>query len=1143
MADTIRAPWILDYLINIAEEYGGDLASVPRPVKPFRAQIIKFLTFPPPDSKEPCVIWADVSDKKHFIHARLSLEAMQRYMQSGQYTGPLTSHKSAMVRLIRIRPAFARVARRDGNTGMTDHLRIFLDVDEFELLGACGEPAWGSPVDVAQNADIREWMLGLQQDGGGGNVLKLKKQQRMLAIEHTSKLRETHAQSHHQATIDSMELKVRVARQSAAHKARPSSNTVRQRPIADKEAVRRASWKRLHTNMKLYLCPSDSVFQQFVLIRAKMQDDAQVCRVTGSSMQDDIARCPPSPLNGRTGVQPNTSQTPSPSHEHNCFMPQTPSHWSPSVKESPSPRGAHEENSSDTEEEAEHDEFVKARESSTDEVHHVVRDIPSEADSHPGDINPSATDIGEGLPEGSERMPPPARRTYTTPVPTLPMPSASSPLRATSPNLRRGFRDHQHHELESLPPSSFPPSTHPHPHSPISSPQPNPVTPAYPVPAVRRVPPPQCDFLPRHPDASGDGRILVENSDTASPGSHRCSQSQSQGASQSSGVDEGSRAPRQSQSQSQSQPHKPSQLRQVIEPVSPGRQHSASLPGQSSSHNLDHDAQASNSAEQAPEEDPQPRTQQSLSYKGDSQSQEHAQVNPVDARTEGQPSLDGICPPDIHNSVIQNKSAPVVGGAHLCSPMLVDSGEPPEDVPSLAVGTTPGWVAMKAVDSSEDSPTEVDELLSDPAVLPKHATRSTKPKRTISTQQKPLPMHRQTANPAEREQEGQIDKTRMDSDDEKTASMVDRYVDQSQWIGHARKRSLGGEMTGLHNKPPVSTGGETTQTPNLGDTSEMCGTRSVARSKAHDPSVWAAPTFMRNRGNSKVSDASSVKQLREMESILRSPVPPTVPRLETKVAKRKLSSPSTSEQSPVKKRKLSGVALPVAASTPHIHTPDQKVRATVSRHASSLMGASTATSFRQRPSMSRPVWTSKPARSSKITSPPPRFSTPPIQYIAQRVEDPPARESAELHNVKYVDLRSASRSSSRTSSRVSNAAERPSHPPRDPSTSSVPERRSSAKGKNSMTSSASSSRADLGPVSGLGSLGAAAPKPTARADSAVVSSGQASCSTSAVPYHGYDSSLELTRTPGGPPLLGWHDLLDILLKTGRARHKELKRRD
>ena len=75
------------------------------------------------------------------------------------------------------------------------------------------------------------------------NVLKLRKQQRLRAIEDTSKLSETNVPSRHQATIDSMQFKVRVARKSAAHKARPSGDTVRQRPIADKEAVRRASWK------------------------------------------------------------------------------------------------------------------------------------------------------------------------------------------------------------------------------------------------------------------------------------------------------------------------------------------------------------------------------------------------------------------------------------------------------------------------------------------------------------------------------------------------------------------------------------------------------------------------------------------------------------------------------------------------------------------------------------------------------------------------------------------------------------------------------------------------------------------------------------------------------------------------------------
>ena len=41
MADAIRAPWILDYLMDIAETYGGDLASVPKSEKPYRAQIIK----------------------------------------------------------------------------------------------------------------------------------------------------------------------------------------------------------------------------------------------------------------------------------------------------------------------------------------------------------------------------------------------------------------------------------------------------------------------------------------------------------------------------------------------------------------------------------------------------------------------------------------------------------------------------------------------------------------------------------------------------------------------------------------------------------------------------------------------------------------------------------------------------------------------------------------------------------------------------------------------------------------------------------------------------------------------------------------------------------------------------------------------
>lgn len=72
------------------------------------------------------------------------------------------------MRLRKVRLAFGRVARRDNAGGMTSEPRLYLDVDEIDLLGAFGETTWGAPVDIAQDPNIREWMIGLEQDGGGG---------------------------------------------------------------------------------------------------------------------------------------------------------------------------------------------------------------------------------------------------------------------------------------------------------------------------------------------------------------------------------------------------------------------------------------------------------------------------------------------------------------------------------------------------------------------------------------------------------------------------------------------------------------------------------------------------------------------------------------------------------------------------------------------------------------------------------------------------------------------------------------------------------------------------------------------------------------------------------------------------------------
>ncbi|KAI0744198.1 hypothetical protein C8Q80DRAFT_884110 [Daedaleopsis nitida] len=81
MAASIHSPWIVDYLISVAEEHGANLSAIPWREKGGKAQLVKFLTFPPAGTTAPCKIWAEVSDKKHVIRACLTADAVQRYME------------------------------------------------------------------------------------------------------------------------------------------------------------------------------------------------------------------------------------------------------------------------------------------------------------------------------------------------------------------------------------------------------------------------------------------------------------------------------------------------------------------------------------------------------------------------------------------------------------------------------------------------------------------------------------------------------------------------------------------------------------------------------------------------------------------------------------------------------------------------------------------------------------------------------------------------------------------------------------------------------------------------------------------------------------------------------------------------------
>ncbi|KAL1946002.1 hypothetical protein VTO73DRAFT_2004 [Trametes versicolor] len=1163
MGDSLRAPWILDYLISNAEQYGGNLSAVPRTEKPSKAQLVKFLTFAPADSTAPCVIWADVSDKKHYIHARLSVDAIERYMQHPSHAGvSITSHKSACVRLRKVRLAFGRVARRDNAGGMTSERRLYLDVDEIDLLGAFGETTWGAPVDIAQDPNIREWMIGLGQDGGGGNVLKLRKESLLAqSAERAHQLQADSTNALHQTTINAMDIKVRVARKSAAHKPRPSIDAVGQRPIASKEAVRRASWKRLHTNMMKYFRPPDDVYEQLMLLcghprepTSKPDDKPESPRSHRQKARSRSRSRSVASLDGQHSARSSASPNRLPkSPTHPGSPARTPSHWSPSVRGSPGPSEKHSNKISGTEDESEDDLFKEDSDEAMDEVPPIYSRSPSAEVEM--DVDPPAAQPAPA-PECSMPMPAPAQpRIQPPPSSLLSIPYASSPPAHSTP---KGVSAN----IYTLPPSSFPPSSYRLPPSPTSSPRLIPMTPAYPVPAVRRVPLPQYSLLRRDPDASGEGRVLVENSDTASPGSHRPSQtqsqSQSQGGSHSTGHSDGDRSQSQGQfpSQSQSQSQRPSQLRNEVAPAAEGERD----PGSGAVEGVGED-DVVNAAAEEPSADasesqesqgqPQRRSQQSLSYKGDSQSQEAAAAAPVPDPAIEQPVKD-VAPSETR--ALADDEPPVVADGS--SEELREAGDPVQDntTPgqrSLSPMTVdpapsaPGWAAITAASASdsEDSQTEVDELLSDPLLM---ADPDTQPPRRRAPHPKPTKATARKTAQKERAEEG-----RMEADDARTAAMIEEYTAKVQKVIDARKRSA--DTAGTSPNPQVaepSTGEPASKRRRTvsNEVESEAGPNGPSQPLSHDPVIWAAPAFMRK---AKAPEAATPTKTRPPEKVkvkVESASPPksfAAPRDPAPQARKRAARPSSPsldrEQSPAKKRKTSTAAVPVsvpALSGSRLNTftnttpPDAPLPRNVSRAPSS------------RPS----------ARASSTLPQPQPQPQPQARPVVGSTSAGSSREA------KTVDLRAASRSASRTSSRASRVPEEGgSRGATDVSHIARPvagRLSSSAKGK-SVTRESNSADVSSRPAVSQDLPSTSLPKTNqtsgSRAAGPSSKAVRKSHRGSAAPAEssrlgeqarppllgGFSVSLEPTRTAGGPPLLGWDELLEILLKTGKARyHRE-----
>ncbi|KAL5528592.1 hypothetical protein ACEPAF_7728 [Sanghuangporus sanghuang] len=220
MAESLARPWILKYLLGIAETRGANIHDAAPLKEKRKIQITRFLTYPPNDQPNN-IIWALISDKQYELPAKFTANAVAAYNRCvhrgrilpsnslliwsfacllrpvaeyqhriagngddrenevfGQAEDErrLTTRRFALAVIGDVKAFFARVPLGNGK-GMTDTETIALEVGEFRILGADHEGIFGNPTSIEMHEDIQEWVSGLKEGGGGGNILKRPKEE------------------------------------------------------------------------------------------------------------------------------------------------------------------------------------------------------------------------------------------------------------------------------------------------------------------------------------------------------------------------------------------------------------------------------------------------------------------------------------------------------------------------------------------------------------------------------------------------------------------------------------------------------------------------------------------------------------------------------------------------------------------------------------------------------------------------------------------------------------------------------------------------------------------------------------------------------------------------------------------------------
>ncbi|KAH8107992.1 hypothetical protein BXZ70DRAFT_27293 [Cristinia sonorae] len=478
MANALKHPWICDYLIEVAEEYGANISGIPPHPLTKKAQLIKFLTHPKPD--EDSWVWATISDKVYTIPVRFSKEAVAAYRSNPQTGCDLTELKTAFIQLKSFRPMLARVP---SGGRMSDVARLWLEVKEFEVKGSYGAEVWSSPTDVETEQRIRVWAEGLRSDGGGGNVLKIAKQERELksheepkeVLQRYPKVAAKKAPINHPVPRSKL-----LTRQSArkTYHSYSEQDAVETQP-RDMKAYK-SIWRRVSRKPHLHIPPAEMSFDDVPF--AGQSDEEK--EPPGLSKRPDSAVKTPKRPRRRNALDLSTQDS--------SQAQRSPSNWS--ISGYGDDDGDQDERSSS----------VQGSPMKVDEGTAREAAQPTESLSN-----------GVMLLEAAE-----GNRTQSTDIPTSSV-SAPTPAQRQKPSIPSSSLPNPSNTGNVLVPDSSLPAPL------LSIPSLQPGLPPAQMTCARKVPGPRDQSV--HPDLSTIGRILVPNSDTSGTATYsQPSQAQSQ---------------------------------------------------------------------------------------------------------------------------------------------------------------------------------------------------------------------------------------------------------------------------------------------------------------------------------------------------------------------------------------------------------------------------------------------------------------------------------------------------------------------------------------------------------------------------------------------------------------------------------------